>query len=177
MKGASAALLCIVVLAGCGAGGDSQGAPSSTPPAPAAASSSESAEASIEEFGEEAEGKDREQLLSVFHGYLGSLAVGDEAAACAYLGEQVRASLGQFSDAKEAGCPEILEAILVPEAGAIAHGQERGRIEKVRLEGDTAFVVFHAPGARLYQMNLAKEDGKWKASLLSSSVLAPSLRH
>ena len=177
MRWAGAALLCIAVLAGCGAGGNSQGASSSTRATPPAASSNESAEASIEGFGEEAEGKDREQLLSVFHRYLGSLSEGDEATACAYLGEPVRASLDQFSRAKDAGCPEILEAILVPEAGAIARGQERGRITKVRLEGDTAFVVFHAPGARLYQMNLAKENGRWKASLLSPSVLAPSLRH
>jgi hypothetical protein len=68
-----------------------------------------------------------------------------------------------------------LEALLSPEAAEIAKGQAEGEVTKIRVKGDTAFVVFHAPGARLYQLTLAREEGEWKATSLSASVLAPSL--
>jgi hypothetical protein len=173
MRYVSPVLLCLLaLLPGCGGSADT-----STPTATATNSqpTSENAEESIEGFGEEAEGSDREELLFVFHRYLGAIAAGDEEKACSHLGEQVGESLDQLAKAKNAGCPETLEALLSPEAAKLARSQERGRIEKVRLEGSTAFVVFHAPGARLYQLNLAREDDEWRVSALSASVLAPEL--
>ena len=44
----------------------------------------------------------------------------------------------------------------------------------MRVRGDRALVVFHAPGARLYVFGLVNEDGDWRAATLIPSVLAPS---
>ncbi len=180
MRSAGPALLCLLVLlAGCGAGSDSPrtAAREKASAEEGSAAPNESAEASIEDFGAEAEGRDREELLATFHGYLGAIAAGDEEAACSYLGANVEESLEQLSSQakKQFTCAQLLEALLSPQADEIAKSQDEGEIRKVRFEGDTAFVVFHAPGARLYQLNLGREDDEWKVASLSATVLAPSL--
>jgi hypothetical protein len=172
--------LVLLCLGGCGGGGSSQGQGttqgSSEQSTTQSAPSEENAEESIEGFGEEAEGSERDEVLAAFHGYLGALAEGDEQGACSHLAANVQQSLQQLAAKakKPPSCPQLLEALLSPEADQIAQGQEEGKVTKVRVKGDTAFVVFHAPGARLYQLTLVQEGGEWKATSLSASVLAPS---
>jgi hypothetical protein len=171
--------LIALCLGGCGGGGSSkdQSQSSSEPTAAArSAPKEENAEASIESFGEEVEGSEREEVLGAFHGYLGALAAGDEQGACSYLAANVQQSLSQLAAKakKPLDCPQLLEALLSPQADQIAKGQDEGEVVKVRIKGETAFVVFHAPGARLYELTLVREGGEWKAISLSASVLAPS---
>jgi hypothetical protein len=45
----------------------------------------------------------------------------------------------------------------------------------VRVDGDRAFIVFHAPGAKAYQMSLVREGGEWKVTTVVASVLVPLL--
>jgi len=173
-------LLALLCLAGCGGGGSSQGQGSTQSSSEATsaqgAAKEQSAEASIEGFGEEAEGSGREEVLAAFHGYLGAIAEGDEQEACSYLGKTVTETLSELAAKakKSPSCAGLLEALLSPQAGEIARAQAEGKVTKVRIEGDTAFVVFHAPGARLFQLNLAREGGEWKVTSLSASVLAPA---
>jgi hypothetical protein len=61
-----------------------------------------------------------------------------------------------------------------PTAVAIAREQANGHVTKVRVEGERAFVVFHAPGAMLYQLTMVRDDGEWKTATVASSVLVPS---
>jgi hypothetical protein len=166
-------------LCGCG-GGTSSSTQSSSQAQPGrtkGAAPEENAEESIEGFGSEAEGSEREEVLGAFHGYLGAIAEGDEQAACSHLSVRVQQSLQRLAAKakKSLDCPQLLEALLSPQAAQIAKGQAEGRVAKVRVKGDTAFVVFHAPGARLYQATLAKEGSEWKATSLSASVLAPAV--
>jgi len=169
-------LLAALFLAGCGGGGSSSSQGSSEQATAQGASTEQGAEASIEGFGEEAEGSGREEVLAAFHGYLGAIAAGDEQEACSYLGAQVTETLSQLAAKakKHLSCPQLLEALLSPDADRIARAQAEGQVAKVRIEGDTAFVVFHAPGARLFQMNLAREEEGWRIASLSASVLAPA---
>jgi Putative lumazine-binding len=178
-SGALLLALAALCLGGCGGGdsSESQAQGSSEQGTAKSAPAEANAEASIEGFGSEAEGSEREEVEGAFHGYLGALAEGDEEGACAYLAASVQRSLSRLAAKakKEVSCPQLLEALLSPQAAQIAEGQAEGEITKVRVKGDTAFVVFHAPGARLYQLTLAREEGEWKATSLSASVLAPSL--
>jgi hypothetical protein len=163
--------LCLALLiTGCG-GGSEDSTTSTT------STQSQNAEASIEGFGEEAQGSEREELISTFHAYLGSIAAKDYEETCSYLSERVKDGLEQFTGQakKPLSCEELLEGLLAPQAAAIAKSQAEGEITKLRSDGETAFVVFHAPGARLYQLNLVKEGNEWKAASLSASVLAPTL--
>jgi hypothetical protein len=170
-------LLC---LGGCGGGSSStqsqdQATSSSEQSTTRSAPAEENAEASIESFGEEAGSSEREGVEGAFHGYLGALAQGDEQSACSHLAARVTESLSQLAAKakKPPRCPQLLEALLSPQADQIARGQEEGKITKVRVKGDSAFVIFHAPGARLFELTLAREGGEWKATSLSASVLAP----
>lgn len=180
-------LVVALLLIGCGDGEeDGTVAPESAPSAAAPTQGGSKAgegepsrggEASIEDFGEEAEGSERAAILDAFSAYLNALAGKEYAAACSYLAASVHSSLRQFVPAplKAKGCPALLPRLLAPTAPAIAREQAEGKIAKVRIDADRAFVVFHAPGAKLYQLPMAREDGGWKSTLVAASVLVPDL--
>lgn len=174
MRTAVLAVLLAAALAatGCGGGG---GTSTSTAPTTRSAAAV-NGEKSIEEFGSEAEGSARAALLTAFTGYLDAIAARDYAAACPHLAATVRSSLEQFAPPRlrAKGCAAILPKLLASTAPAIARQQAAGRIVKVRIEGDRAFVVFHAPGAKLNQMPMAREGGDWKVGLAAASILVPS---
>jgi hypothetical protein len=73
------------------------------------------------------------------------------------------------------GCAAILPKILSPTAPAVARAQAKGEVTKVRVEGGRAFVIFHAPGAKLYQMTMVRENGRWKTATVAAAVLVPDL--
>ena len=171
-------LLFAVGLAGCG-GGDGTNSTTSSATAPPSVSSEDQkgGEASIEEFGSEAGGSDREAILTVFTNYMNAIADRDYQAACANLSAIVQSSLEQLAGGslKGKGCAAILPKLLAPTAPQIAHEQANGEIAKVRVEDDRAFVVFKAPGAKLYQQTMVREDGEWKVATVAASVLVPEL--
>lgn len=86
-------------------------------------------------------------------------------------------SLGELAgaQAEAVGCARIVPRFLAPTAAAIARQQASGTITKVRVKGDRAFVVFQAPGAKLYQQTLLRQNGRWKATMVAASVLVPDL--
>ena len=186
-----------LVAAGCGGGGAETSTPASpAPPAsPATGSTAESSssatgqagereggsagggEKSIEGFGEEASGGERAAIVGAFEGYLNAMAAGEPAAACSYLSATVQGSLERFASRslKRKGCAAILPGLLAPTAAAISREQANGEIIRVRIEGDRAFVIFHAPGAKLYEMPMVRESGGWKTGLVAAAVLVPQL--
>ncbi len=154
-----------------GGAGESAGSAAGSPP------KQEGGEKSIEDFGSEAQGSSRQAVLTAEHGYLSALAAGAFDQACSLLSSNVQRSLEQLagSQAKAQGCTAILPKLLSPSAPAVARQQAGGQITKVRVKGDRAFVVFRAPGAKLYMFALSREHGAWKVTTVASSVLVPSL--
>jgi hypothetical protein len=134
-------------------------------------------EKSIEEFGDEAVGSERAAVKGAFTDYLSAISAGDFQAACSHLAANVRKSLEQLVVKRLRGksCMTILPKLLSGSAAAIAREQAEGEITKVRVEGNRGFIVFHSPGARLYQMTMVREGGEWKTATVTSSVLVPSL--
>jgi hypothetical protein len=193
----AAALAAALAVGGCGSGGggtsttgpasSSTSAPTSTATAPATSAGGHAeahagghaeagGEKSIEDYGSESAGSGREALLAAFHGYLKGLAARDYTTACNYLAASVRRSLEQLvtKQLKAKGCPGIMPKLLAPTAAAIARRQANGKVTKLRVRGSRAFVVYHAPGAKLYVLTMTREGGGWKAALLAGSVLVPS---
>jgi hypothetical protein len=167
-----AGFLVTLLIYGCGGGG----AQTTGVASPSNEQAPESAEASIEGFGTEAEGTDRAELLAAFHGYLEALAHGDTRTACTYLSSRVKASLAELVEGqKPPPCAEPLHTLLSSAAPEVIGKMAKGEIKKIRVKKDLAFVVFHAPGARLYQLNLNREQGDWRVALVSPSILAPAI--
>jgi hypothetical protein len=132
-------------------------------------------EASIEDFGSEAGGSEKAQIVGAYMSYMNAIAEEDYATACDGLSAAVHASLQQLVSKNVGGCTVILPKLLAPTAGAVARRQANGEITKVRVEDDRAFVIFRAPGAKLYQLTMVEEDGEWKASTVAASILVPDL--
>jgi hypothetical protein len=136
----------------------------------------EGGEERIEGFGTEASGETRAEVLAAFHGYLGAVAARDFSKACGYLAATVKESLQSLlrGRSKPGDCAQMLPELLASSAPALSREQEEGEVKKVRVEGDRGFVVYHAPGAELYQLTMSREGGAWKAEFLGGSVLVPS---
>jgi hypothetical protein len=168
MRSAALALLAAALLSGCG------GAASPTDSAPRDAEAG--GEKSIERFGSEAAGAPRAAILAAFHGYLGGLGRRDYRAACFRLSALARHSLERLAapSPKRLGCAQLLPAVLAPTAAPISRQQAGGEVRNVRAQGERAFVVFHAPGARLYQMLLVEDHARWKVATVAAAILLPS---
>jgi hypothetical protein len=135
-----------------------------------------SAEEEVEQVGAEANKETAAGIVSVQHRYLSALGNRDYVKACSLVSRPTARSL-QASVApagKRVACAEILSKVLGSAAAASARSQSMGDISKVRVMGDQAFVIFRAPGARLWVFSLVREGGSWRVSNLTSSVLAPS---
>jgi hypothetical protein len=170
-------LTTILVLVASGCGGRKNSAQTAKEPTRVAATPLpyEGGEKSIEDFGVEAEGSDRMALFGTFHSYLEALAAKDYETACTRLIARVHHSLERLAGKiGRDDCAAILPRLLAPTAATIARQQAGGHVTKIRVEGDRAFVVFHAPGARLYQFSLNKEGGEWGLTTVSASILSPS---
>ncbi len=136
----------------------------------------EPGEKSVENFGAEAEGSDRQAVLTAEQAYLTALASRDYTAACSHMTVQTQKSLQQVvvKRLRSEGCPAILPKLLSPTAPAVARQQANGKISKVRVDDDRAFVIFRAPGAKLYVFTMQREDDAWKATTVAASILVPS---
>jgi hypothetical protein len=181
------ALAAAALLTACGDGGAADTSSSSTPgpsslsklpssqanDASSRSSRPEGAEESIEGFGSEASGSVREAITTAFHDYLGALTSRDYRAACRDLSAGVRRSL-RHGFPHAGSCPAALSRLLAPTAPGVARAQAGGRLTQVRVQGSRAFVVFQAPGAKLYQMPMQRLAGDWKVGFVSASILVPA---
>lgn len=160
------ACLCLLCLSSCGGG--EEGSTSIT------TEQRTGGERNIEGYGSEAKGDEREQMLGVYRSYLGAIGERTYASACGLLSRQVKESLAELAQGK-ASCEELLDRILAPTAAPISRAQAKGEVTGVRVEGENGFVVFKAPGARLYQLTLVEQGGEWKAASATAAVLVPDL--
>jgi hypothetical protein len=171
----TAAALCLSACGGSGSGSTASSQTSASTTEKSKLPHYEGGEKSVEAFGSEAGGSDREAVLAAEQGYLGAIAERDYEAACSHLSSQPRRSLRQLAAGKKTvQCPQILPALLSSSAAATARRQAAGTVTKVRVRGDQAFIVFHAPGAKLYVFTMVREGGEWKAAAIAGSVLVPS---
>jgi hypothetical protein len=162
-------LLAALGLGGCGGGGSTPRSPR-TSAQPIAAPGGE---ASIEGYGSEASGSERSAILSVFTGYMAALAEADYGKACDSLASATRHQMLQLvrPGRRDGACRAVLSSILIP---SVVRQQSQAQVTKVRVGDGRGFVVFHAPGAKLYQLPVIEEGAHWKLGLAVASILAPS---
>jgi hypothetical protein len=167
-KAAALGCLCLLLVSGCGGSGESSTSTSTT------TEQRTGGERSIEGFGSEAKGAEKQAMLDAYRSYLGAIGEKDYPSACGLLSEQVKDSLAKLSKGK-ASCEEVLPSILSPTAAPLSRAQARGEVTKVRVEGENGFLVFRAPGAKLYQLTLLSEGREWRVASLGAAVLVPDL--
>jgi hypothetical protein len=165
-------LACALGLGACGNG--SAGEAGSPHAASTAGSPPQNGEESIEDFGKEAVDSQRQAIVGAEHALLVALSRADYQSACSFFAANVQASLRQLTGARRASCPSVLPKLLSPSAPRSFRSEAAGHITRVRIEGEQAFVVFHAPGAELYFLTMQREGVRWKATTLVPSVLVPT---
>ena len=167
-KAALLGCLCLLLLSSCAE--DKQSSTST----PTASEKRTGGERSIEGFGSEASGGEKQAMLLAYRSYLGAIGSKDYRSACGLLSKQVKESLEQIAKGK-ASCEAVLGAFLAPSAAPLSRAEAKGEVRGVRVEGERGFVVFKAPGAKLYQLTLVSEGGEWKAGSAAAAVLVPDL--
>jgi hypothetical protein len=133
-------------------------------------------EKDIEEFGSEATRSEQEAVLSAEQTYLSSIVSRDYGKACTLVSKSLEEQFSAIvtGAAGHKTCSQVLPRILAGDASHVAGLQLSGQVVKVRVQGDRGYVVFHAPGARLFVFPMVHEGGGWRVATITSSILAPS---
>lgn len=121
---------------------------------------------SIQEYGAEAEGSEKEAVLAAMHSFLAAMSTGQHARVCAALLAPARAQLVQLAKAQGKGgsCTVILAKFLNPSVAAEAKRAAKGTIGRVRVGEGNALVLFRPQGGKLSYFVMKEEDGAWKAT-------------
>jgi hypothetical protein len=127
---------------------------------------------SIQEYGVEAAGSEKEDVLAAMHSFLVAMAAGQEVKVCAGLGASVRVQLGQLAKAQGKGgsCTVILARLLNPAVSAEASRAVNGTIGRVRVGGGNALVLFRPQGGKLSYFVMKEEGGAWKATSMGAGA-------
>ena len=180
-----ALLLCLALLAvGCGSSGSGSAKPTTTEGKAAAEGSSkhspsiaseesQAADHSIQNYGSEASGGEKEAVIEAMRSFLRALAGPNYAEVCAGLTAANRRQLAQFAKIKKEpakGCASLLPTVLVPGASAEAKKAAAGAISRVRIGGGNAFVLFRPAGGKLSYFVMKEEGGQWKSTSLAAGT-------
>lgn len=187
---AAALISLVLALVGCGGSGDRSGAgtaaeaPSTAPSvnaggrrseAPAGQQAQEPAaqfrtpggDNSIQTFGSEAEGSERQAAAAVVSGFLHSHWDGDTAVECKFLSkvaiESFESVAQQSPKLKGKSCPKLLSGLSAPLPPGSRPEAMAGPVASFRVEGDRGFALYHGREGD-YFVQLVKEDGKWKVA-------------
>lgn len=189
----AAAIVLALATAGCGGesssdgGSTSSGAAADSAPGrsghpseasrPSIAEEEEQAgDQSIQEYGAEAAGGEREAVAAAARSFFGALADSDYAKVCAGLTSANRGQLQQYlklGGGEVASCAAVLAKILsVPSSEASKAA--RATVSRVRIADGNAFILFRPAGGKLSYFVMKDEDGAWKAtSIAPGTPLSP----
>jgi len=132
---------------------------------------------SIQESGSEADASEVSEAAVALHGYLNARAEGEWANACSYMTAGVTAQLSQLTagasgDKKAPGCAKLLAALSTGIPSAALREGAQADVGALRVEGDSAFLLFHGAHGVDYFMPMAQEGGEWKVAAIAPSALS-----
>jgi len=127
--------------------------------APLGSDTSKSSDNSIETYGFNAEGPEREEVVAAMRAFDVAIANREFDKVCPELAAKIRAGLSESNKR----CPELLN-VLVTIAPSSARGAANATVTHVRIGGGNAFVLFRLPGSsRLQYFVMTREAGSWKS--------------
>lgn len=131
---------------------------------------------SVQEFGEEAAASERADAATAVHNFLDARAEGEWEAACSYLARSVTHSIeGLGAGAGEGGisCAEGLEKLTNPAAKGVLLAEARqADVGSLRVEGDSAFVLYAGLDDVPQAIPVTREDDGWKVASLTGTPLS-----
>lgn len=132
---------------------------------------------SVQEFGDEADGSERDEAAAVLHSYLDARAAGDWGAACSYMARSIVESFEKLvasaDQIKDKSCANVMERLTNPAAKpAMKAEAEQADVGSLRIEGDRAFAIYSGPDGVVLTMPMTKEDGSWKVGSLIGTPLS-----
>lgn len=137
----------------------------------------EAPDQSIQSYGSEAAGGEKEEVVSAMRSFFRALASADYATVCADLTTANREQLQQYLKLEQEGsgsCASILAKILSPATAPEAKKAAVATISRVRIGEGNAFILFRPAGGKLSYFVMKDEDGAWQAtSLAAGTPLSP----
>ncbi len=156
-----AAALVALAVVGCGGGGGS--------------STSTAASGNIQTYGVAADKSDRAAVAATLRGYFGARARGDWARSCTYLATRTQRELQQFTSLtpqlKGADCGKRVAFVTtaMPAEQKATSTAAVTAILSVRIQGDTAYVLYRSAGGIESAIPMVREGSGWKVGALVGS--------
>lgn len=130
---------------------------------------------SIQDYGDEAAGAEREAASVPLRDYLEARANDDWAKECALLAKAAVAPIEQFiahsPQFKGKGCAAILKTLMGQTPSSARANPMTAGIASLRFEGNRGFALFHGAGDVNFFVPMIKEDGKWKVGAIAPTEI------
>lgn len=131
---------------------------------------------SIQRYGDPADGGDRDAAVAAAQEFYAARGASDWNRVCELMAgpivEQLEQLTAKAPQLKGKDCPELLEAMMgaVP---AEARRRDAAGLEfgELRVDGDSAFLIFKSTAIPNGYLPMAREDGDWKVAALAGSSL------
>lgn len=131
---------------------------------------SESSDQSIQQFGNEASGSEKSEVLAAMHAFIRAFGAGNFSAVCKGAAASLREQTEAYAKAQKSGpasCPAFLSKLVQTTEPAKAKRALEALVTHVRIKGDSAFVLYKPAGEPVSYFVLVHEDDGWKATSLS----------
>jgi len=130
---------------------------------------------SIQAFGAEGSGTEFGEAASVLHAYMDARAAGAWRAACERLasplaGELIR-QLGTGEGGAKSECAEVLASVSANLPASLRRETAELDAAALRIEGESAFLLFHSASGEAFFIPMRREDGDWKVAAIAPSPL------
>jgi hypothetical protein len=173
---ATAVAVVLLAIAACGGGGNSSAEePPKTSSIPAREFMSPGGANKYAEFGDEAGAAEREAASQVLEENLKARAAGDWAKQCASLTPEgiKKVEKEAASLVVKSGCVTRLKALAEPvvQSAAIRADTMTGPIAALRVQGSTAFALYHGAHGKDYAMPMKRIGGTWKVNALLTTEI------
>jgi hypothetical protein len=131
---------------------------------------------SIQESGSEAGASEVSQAAAALHGYLNARAAGEWSKACSYMAAGVTAQLSQLTAGGAAGkkappCAKLLAGFSAGVPAAAMREAAEADVGALRVEDESAFLLYHGAHSTDYFMPMSRESGHWKVAAIAPSPL------
>jgi hypothetical protein len=132
---------------------------------------------SIQEFGHEASGGERESAAAALHAYLDAWAARRWKQACFYMSAGVAVTLERMASLARQGaqggaCPQLFASLnRGADVKAVAAAAGAVDVGSLRVKGERGFVLYHGVAGADYAMPMVREPAGWKVGAVEGIPL------